>query len=127
MAAQASGRTNRSPAQLLTVLAAAERLGCSDMHIYRLVSTGELCAVDISLKGAGKSKTRIRSDDLDAYIESRTRRAGEPVVETHGTVPDATAARTPQPPPKRRSTLSRRSSRPRQVRAEAGLGPSPAV
>ncbi len=43
------------------------------MHIYRLVSTGELRAVDISRKGAGKSKTRIRSDDLDAYIDARTR------------------------------------------------------
>jgi excisionase family DNA binding protein len=54
------------------------------MHIYRLVSTGELRAVDISRKGAGKSKTRIRSDDLDAYIEARTRSA-------------APADRSPQP------------------------------
>jgi hypothetical protein len=83
------------------------------MHIYRLVSTGELCAVDISLKGAGKSKTRIRSDDLDAYIENRTRRAGEP------TPPQASPARRPAP--------SRQSSRPRQVRAETGLNPSPAA
>jgi hypothetical protein len=46
------------------------------MHIYRLVSSGELSAVDISRKGARKSKTRIRSDELDAYIDARTRRAG---------------------------------------------------
>ena len=73
MATQTGHRASRSPAQLLPIPAAAERLGCSEMHIYRLVSTGELRAVDISRKGAGKSKTRIRSDDLDAYIDARTR------------------------------------------------------
>jgi excisionase family DNA binding protein len=76
MATQTAARAGRSPAKLLPVPVAAERLGCSEMHIYRLVSTGELRAVDISLKGAGKSKTRIREDDLDEYIEDRTRRAG---------------------------------------------------
>jgi excisionase family DNA binding protein len=75
MVTQIAARASRSPAKLLPVPVAAERLGCSEMHIYRLVSTGELRAVDISLKGAGKSKTRIREDDLDAYIEARTRRA----------------------------------------------------
>jgi excisionase family DNA binding protein len=74
MATQTGSRVKRTPAQLLTIPAAAELLGCSDTYIYRLVSTGELRAVDISQRGAGKSKTRIRSDDLDAYIESRTRR-----------------------------------------------------
>jgi excisionase family DNA binding protein len=73
MATNIGSRPNRSPAQLFSVPAAAARLECSEMHVYRLVSTGELRAVDISRKGAGKSKTRIRSDDLDAYIEARTR------------------------------------------------------
>lgn len=76
MATQTSDRRNHPSIHLLTPLAAAERLNCSDMHVYRLVSTGELRAVDISLKGAGKTKTRIRSDDLEAYIEARTRRTG---------------------------------------------------
>jgi len=84
MTTQTAARASHSPARLLPVPVAAERLGCSEMHIYRLVSTGELRAVDISLKGAGKSKTRIREDDLDEYIEARTRRAGpaepEPTV-----------------------------------------------
>lgn len=75
MATQTGSRANRHPARLLAIPAAAELLGCSEMHVYRLVSTGELRAVDISRKGAGKSKTRIRSDDLDTYIEARTRRA----------------------------------------------------
>ena len=73
MATQASKRAGQPSAQLLTIPDAAERLGCSEMHIYRMVSSGELRAVDISQKGARKSKTRIRSDDLDAYIEARTR------------------------------------------------------
>ena len=75
MTTQTGSRTSRAPARLLPIPAAAELLGCSEMHVYRLVSTGELRAVDISRKGAGKSKTRIRSDDLDSYIEARTRRA----------------------------------------------------
>jgi excisionase family DNA binding protein len=53
--------------------AAAEILGCSEMHVYRLIAAGELTAVDIATPGAGRSKTRIRSDDLAAYIERKTR------------------------------------------------------
>ena len=75
MATQTGSRANRPSTQLLPIPVAAERLGCSEMHIHRLVSSGELHAVDISRKGARKSKTRIRSDDLDAYIKARTRRA----------------------------------------------------
>jgi len=52
--------------------AAAEILGCLEMHVYRLIAAGELTAVDIATPGAGRSKTRIRSDDLAAYIERKT-------------------------------------------------------
>ena len=38
--------------------------GCSEMHVYRLIAAGELRAVDIATPGAGRSKTRVRSDDL---------------------------------------------------------------
>jgi excisionase family DNA binding protein len=62
--------------QLLTVPGAAEFLGCSEMHIYRLVAAGQLRAVDIASTGAQRTKTRIRSDDLMAYIERRTRGGG---------------------------------------------------
>lgn len=71
MARKAAISTN-----LLTISTAASRLGCSGMHIYRLVAAGELDAVDIAQPGARRSKTRIRSDSLDAYIESHTRHAG---------------------------------------------------
>jgi excisionase family DNA binding protein len=53
--------------------AAAEILGCSEMHVYRLIAAGELTAVDIATPGAGRSKTRVRSDDLADYIDRKTR------------------------------------------------------
>ena len=43
---------------LLTVPGAAGFLGCSEMHIYRLVAAGQLRAVDISSTGARRTKTR---------------------------------------------------------------------
>jgi hypothetical protein len=44
------------------------------MHVYRLIAAGELQTVDIATPGAGRPKTRIRSDDLAAYIERNTRK-----------------------------------------------------
>jgi excisionase family DNA binding protein len=58
---------------LLTVPQAAEALGCSENHAYRLISDGVLRAVDISRPGARKSKTRVRADDLASYIDGHTR------------------------------------------------------
>lgn len=71
---------NREPAGscpgLFTIAEAGLRLGASDMHVYRLIAAGELRAVDISQPGSRRSKTRVRSDDLAAYIDARTRVAG---------------------------------------------------
>jgi excisionase family DNA binding protein len=61
------------PPTLLTIKIAADRLGCSLAHVYRLVATGDLRAVDISVPGSVRSKTRIREDDLGAYIDKNTR------------------------------------------------------
>jgi excisionase family DNA binding protein len=75
MSTQASNRrTSEAPAVLLTIAAAAVRLGCSDDHIYRLIAAGELEAVDISQPGAKRAKTRVREADLSSYVRSRTRR-----------------------------------------------------
>ena len=65
--------TKQVPLELRTVPSAADFLGCSEMHVYRLIAAGELRAVDISSPGAGRTKTRIRNDDLAAYIERQTR------------------------------------------------------
>lgn len=54
----------------LRVPDAAEVLACSRDHVYDLIARGELRAVDI---GHGRAKTRIRTDDLQAYIDRRTR------------------------------------------------------
>jgi excisionase family DNA binding protein len=58
---------------LYTPAGAGERLGASEMHVYRLIAAGQLRAVDISNPGARRTKTRIRSDDLADYIERQTR------------------------------------------------------
>lgn len=47
------------------------------MHVYRLIAAGELSTVDIATPGAGRPKTRIRSDDLATYINRNTRSAGK--------------------------------------------------
>jgi excisionase family DNA binding protein len=117
MVIQRSARTSRPSVRLLPIPAAADRLGCSENHIYRLIAAGELDAVDIAQPGARKAKTRINEANLDAYVEARTRRAGE--------APDD--PQPPQPSPKRRSSPLERSSRPGRVRAEIGLDPSPAA
>jgi hypothetical protein len=43
------------------------------MHIYRLIEAGELPAVDIAQPGARRSKTRVRVDHVDEYVERKTR------------------------------------------------------
>lgn len=58
---------------LLTPAEAGERIRASEAHVYRLIEDGELRAVDIAVPGSSRQKTRVRSDDLDAYIEKRTR------------------------------------------------------
>lgn len=57
--------------QLLSVVEVAERLSCSRNHVYGLIATGGLRAVDLRASGA-KAKTRIRESDLEAFIERRT-------------------------------------------------------
>lgn len=57
--------------RLLTLPETAEVLGCSRMHVYRLIQSGALATVDISLPGAKRSKTRIEEDELDNYVNYR--------------------------------------------------------
>lgn len=57
---------------LLTPAEAGERIRASEAHVYRLIEDGELRPVDIAIPGSRRPKTRVRSDDLDAYIEKRT-------------------------------------------------------
>lgn len=72
---RAQVRTRRNNIALFTPAEAGEQLGCSENHIYRLIARGVLRAVDIAQPCARKSKTRVRSDDLETYIEASTRSA----------------------------------------------------
>ena len=63
------------PVRLLTPAETGGRRGCSDDHVYRIVASGLLRAVDIALPGSKRSKTRIREDDLQRYIDKQTRKA----------------------------------------------------
>lgn len=60
--------------QLASVTKAAEVLDCSRGHVYGLIAAGKLRAVEIKATGT-RSKTRIRLEDLEAYIDANTRRA----------------------------------------------------
>lgn len=66
-------RPGHESVELFPPAEVGKRLGCSEPHVYRLIESGALRAVDISQPGARRSKTRVRSDDLSAYIEARTR------------------------------------------------------
>lgn len=58
--------------QLLSIPTAADRLACSRAHVYRLIAAKALRGVEIRTPGSKRPKTRIRADDLEAFIEGRT-------------------------------------------------------
>jgi len=62
-----------TPPRLMTIDQAAEELQASRNTVYRLISSGALKAVDVAATGR-TTRTRILTRDLDAFIESRTRR-----------------------------------------------------
>ena len=76
MAKPMSRRPPAAPSvTLYTPAEAGDRIRASESHVYRLIADGVLRSVDIAQPGSKKPKTRIRSDDLDAYIETSTRAA----------------------------------------------------
>lgn len=61
--------------RLFTVPEAAEQLSVRSTNtVYALIAAGKLRAVDIAATGS-RSRTRIREDDLQAFIEANTRQA----------------------------------------------------
>lgn len=60
--------------QLLSIPNAAARLDCSASHVYNLIAAGKLRAVEIKATGK-RPKTRVREEDLEAFIEAQTREA----------------------------------------------------
>lgn len=55
--------------ELWTVAQTAEALGCSEDTVRRLISSGQLPAVNVNVR-----LTRIEAADVYAYIESRKRK-----------------------------------------------------
>lgn len=55
--------------RLYSVVKAAELLGVGKTYMYNLVNSGQVRVVEL---GAGKPKQRVRADDLQAFIDSRT-------------------------------------------------------
>ena len=55
--------------ELWTMAQTAEALGCSERTVNRLVESGQLPTVNVSVR-----LTRIDPDDVAAYIESRRRK-----------------------------------------------------
>jgi excisionase family DNA binding protein len=61
-----------SAVQLLTIEQAGARLGIkSKSAVYALIANSALRAVDVAATGK-RSRTRIREDDLQAFIDART-------------------------------------------------------
>jgi excisionase family DNA binding protein len=69
--AKQRSRKAQKEVRLYSVTEAARILDCSDMHVYRQIGAGELHAIDIGTPGSGRTKSRIRSDELDDYINRR--------------------------------------------------------
>lgn len=55
--------------RLYSVKDAAERISMSERWLYLRIAAGEIPVVEL---GGTRAKTRIRADDLQAFIDSRT-------------------------------------------------------
>lgn len=60
---------------LLSVAKVAEILDCDRDHVYNLLADGELSAVDIARSRSTRPLTKVRSDEVYAYIDRRTTNA----------------------------------------------------
>ena len=56
--------------RLLTTKEVAERLGLCVPHVRALINSGELKAIDCSVRN-GRKTFRIRESELERFIESR--------------------------------------------------------
>ncbi len=63
---------------LLSVKQVAEKLGMRTHGVLTLIRSGELRAIDVSLKPGGRPSWRILSEDLDSFILRRTFQASPP-------------------------------------------------
>jgi excisionase family DNA binding protein len=70
---------------LHTIPQVAEILTCSRPHVYALIDSGRLGSVDISTPGSGRTKLRVRHEDLLSFLGiSGTNGNGPTPQETSG-------------------------------------------
>lgn len=62
--------STREAVRLYSIPEAAEHLGVSDSYVYKRVNAREIRTVELG--NGSRPKQRIRQDDLDAFIDSRT-------------------------------------------------------
>jgi len=55
--------------RLYPVAKAAEVLGIGRTFMYQLINSGQIRVVEL---GSSRAKQRVRADDLQAFIDSRT-------------------------------------------------------
>jgi len=60
---------------MLTIPETAERLRCSENHVYRLIASGDLSCTDIAQRGSRQPKTRVPETAITAFINARTTNA----------------------------------------------------
>lgn len=61
-----------SEARLLTTDQVADKLGVSRQHVCKLLDSGTLPSVDLSLPGAKRKLRRVSEDTLDKWMNART-------------------------------------------------------
>ena len=62
----------------LSVKQVAEKLGIRTHAVTSLIRSGELRAVDVSLKPGGRPRWRVLPDDLEGFLARRTHRTAGP-------------------------------------------------
>ena len=70
MEAQEPRTAAREAVRLDSIPEAAKHLGVSDSYVYKRIAAREIRVVELG--NAGRSKRRIRQDDLQAFIDART-------------------------------------------------------
>ena len=54
--------------KVMTVKQVAEALQCSKTHVYTLINTGHLPAVDVSRPGSLRSDARVLVNDFNTFV-----------------------------------------------------------
>ncbi len=58
-------------ATILTAHDVATRLGIPQVKVYRLISTGALRGIDVSLKATERPRWRVLSADFERFVQQR--------------------------------------------------------